>query len=71
MILKFDTALGNVNGWANSTHFVVCADYKKENGIDYVYVINPNRNASKGTGWYKTSEIDVAGWSTMRLYYKR
>ena len=71
VILKFDTSQGNVNGWAVSTHFVVCADYKKENGIDYVYVINPNRNASKKTGWHKTSEIDVTGWSTMRLYYKK
>ena len=29
-----------------------CADYKNENGTDYVYIINPARGVQNLTGWY-------------------
>lgn len=63
---------GTVKGWTGSTHFVVCADYKNEDGKDYVYIINPARNPTNPTGWYDISEkIDISGWVSMRIYYRK
>lgn len=71
VILQFNVGYGNVNGWAITNHYVVCADYKKENGTDSIYIVNPARGARNATGWYQISAINVTGWKSMRVYYRK
>ena len=69
VILKYDASVGSTK-WANTTHFVVCADYKKESGVDFFYIINPNEGATMATGWYQAGHIFDAGLVNAKLVYK-
>lgn len=51
--------------WSTSTHYVICADYKKEAGTDYIYISNPNRYGTNG--WVDISRITISQWTQARI----
>lgn len=51
--------------WTSSTHYVIGADYKKENGQDYIYIVNPNRYGPNG--WVRISKITIGQWTQARI----
>lgn len=50
--------------WTQSTHYVICADYKKENDAKYIYISNPARNGP--SGWIEISRITIKQWTQVR-----